>query len=68
MGEIAVGHEVEADRVREFKMNWLLSAGFSLDNARKIAESNIDWHFAVDAMTHAKGKGYDEEFVVKLLL
>lgn len=68
MGEVVTRHEVEAVRVREMKIQWLLAAGFSPDNAMRVADSDLDYHFAVDAMRHGLNKGYEEQYIVDLLI
>jgi hypothetical protein len=58
----------ECQRVLNWKMSWLISAGFSVDAAEQIANSEVDFRFAISTYINAKARGYDEEFVLKLLL
>ena len=66
--EDVVGEEVEKDRVVAWRYQWLHSSGFSKRNADLIATSSVDLHFACRAIRHAKDKGLDEDFVMKLIL
>ena len=70
MGEAVTDEliEVEQDRVIQFKVQWLVYAGFSKRNAELIATSDVDWHSAIDLLDRVKKKGYDDEYVVKILL
>jgi len=57
----------ERDKVVTFKLQWLLSAGYSVKNAELIAErDDIDWHLAVDVLPVALAKGVDEETIMKM--
>lgn len=67
MGEVAV-REVESNRVVIWKMEWLTHGGFSKRNAELIATSKVDYRYAIDVLNSAKQKGYDEDFVIKLIL
>lgn len=59
----------EAQKVIDFKLVWLLQAGFSVSNAERIANrSDVDWHLAVDMLPRARDKGYDDTFVTEFLL
>lgn len=58
----------EAVKVYEWRYEWLRAGGFNKRNARILAESPVPWRFAVDCLKHAKAKGYDEKFVMDLLL
>jgi len=68
MGEVLTGGKDEATVVYEWKLLWLLKTGFGVDNARIIAASNVHLAFACRTFENAKRKGYDEAFVVDLLL
>lgn len=54
----------EAEKVILFKMEWLILAGFSPDNAELIASSEADWHRACDLLR----QGANEELVLRVLL
>ncbi len=57
----------EADRVVGFKMQWLIHAGYSPDNAEMLAKTEgVDWHLAVDIYPLAKAKGVDEQVIVDM--
>jgi len=44
----------EDQRVIEFKLEWLLHAGYNRRNANRIAKDlEIDWHMAVDILKHS---------------
>ena len=59
----------ERDRMVMFKMEWLLSVGYSPDNATRIAETDsADWHLAVDMLPAALAKGVDEETCMRIIL
>lgn len=50
-----------------FKLQWLLHAGYSTDNAEYIASrDDIDWHLAVDVLPVAMAKGVDEETIMRM--
>jgi len=72
MGEVLTQYdgmpEIETERVRRFKLQWLMSAGFSAQNAARLADSRVDWHFAIDTLHAAQAKGRTEDFVMDLLL
>ena len=54
----------EDQRVINFKLTWLLDAGYEIPNARKIAnDSSIDWHFAVDLRKNCS----DEDLCMDIL-
>ena len=49
-----------------FKMEWLISAGFSPDNAELLASAEyVDWHAACDAIQLAKDQ---ESNIVKMFI
>lgn len=57
----------ERERVIVFKLQWLLHAGYSTDNAEYIASrDDIDWHLAVDVLPVAMAKGVDEETIMRM--
>lgn len=58
----------ESERVIAWRAEWLTSAGYSKRNVQLLATSKIDLHFACDALRHAQEKGFDEDYVLKLLL
>lgn len=59
----------ERDRVIMFKMQWLIHAGYSPDNAERLASTDsVDWHLAVDILSVAKTKGVDEQVIVDMFL
>lgn len=71
MGETAVQTtplDEESSKVINWRLQWLTHAGYSKRNAELIATSRIDLWFACDALTHALTHGYDEDYVMKLLL
>lgn len=56
-----------AEKVYEWRLSWLRAGGFSLPNARRIADSHIDWRYANKLLENCKAKGHTEEFVMELL-
>jgi len=57
----------ETDRVVGFKMQWLIHAGYSPDNAEMLARTEgVDWHLAVDILPLARAKGVDEAVIVDM--
>lgn len=57
----------EADKVRNFRLQWLLHAGYSVQNAEDLASrTDIDWHLAVDVLPVARAKGIDEETIMRM--
>jgi hypothetical protein len=72
MGEVltenVVGQEVEQEKVLKWRLKWLLASGYSSRNADLLASSSVNLHFACEAMVHAKEHGYDDDYVIKLLL
>jgi len=59
--------EPESVRVYEWRLEWLRAAGFTKRNAAKIANSDIDWHYACDLLKNCEEKGFDQAFVMDLL-
>ena len=66
--EVATQQEPESVRVFNWRRSWLISGGFSLHNAELIADSQIDFRFAIRTLENCKRKGHDEEFVMGLIL
>jgi lipocalin len=65
--EVAVKDEVAT--VIEWRFQWLLAGGFTKRNSKLLANTpSIDWHFANRVLKECKEKGYDEDFVMKLIL
>lgn len=50
-------------KVVNFKLEWLLSAGYGKGNAIKIAESEVDWHLAYDLRMRCE----DEKLCMRIL-
>lgn len=57
----------EDTRVYEWRLEWLRAGGFTQVNAIKIANSDIDWHYANDLLKNCEAKGFDQAFVMGLL-
>lgn len=57
----------EAVKVYEWRLEWLRHGGFTKHNAIKIADSDIDWRYAVDLLKNCEAKGFDQAFVMGLL-
>lgn len=58
----------DKEAVVNWKMTWLVSAGFSVGVATVIAQDeNMNWRLAMECLPHAKRKGFDEAFVLELL-
>lgn len=56
----------EREKVILFKMQWLINAGFSPDNAELLASADyVDWHAACDAI---QLKSDEESHIVKMFL
>ena len=60
--------EPEYEKVRQWRFEWLYHSGFSIENAHRLASTSVDLHFACNAIKNAKMKGFDEEYVLKLLV
>jgi len=56
----------ELERVINFRLQWLLHAGYSNKNAILLAEAttNVDWHFACELLK----KCDDQKLAMKILL
>lgn len=66
---VVVDRQPEAERVREWRFQWLYHSGFSVKNAETLASNTaVDLHLACDAMIHGKARGLDEDFILKLIL
>jgi hypothetical protein len=69
MGEAAtIPIAPEEARVINWRSEWLRAAGYSKRNVELLATSKVDLWFACDALTHALARGYDEDYVINLLL
>jgi len=64
--------EVEVDRevvrVFQWRADWLRVGGFNKRDANILAGTDIDWRYANEVLKHCKEKGYDDTFVMNLLL
>jgi hypothetical protein len=58
----------EAYRVYEWREQWLRAGGFSKRNSALLASTAIDYRYAIKLLADAKRNGYDESFVMGLLL
>ena len=66
---IVTARQPEAERVREWRFQWLYHSGYSVKNAEALAsDTTVDLHFACDAIKHGKAKGLDEDFILKLIV
>jgi hypothetical protein len=64
MTNIEYAEVTEIDRVVNFRLQWLLHAGYKTRNAEKIANDlSVDWHFACDL----RGKCSDERLCMKII-
>lgn len=68
MTKVVVGSEVEVARVFEWRVQWLRAGGYSKKNAELIAKTPLDWRYANEILEACKSKGYDEKFVMDLIL
>lgn len=64
--------EVEADRevvrVFEWRADVLRVGGFTKRDANILAGTAIDWRYANQVLKHCKAQGYDDTFVMNLLV
>lgn len=61
--------EVELSPVILFRMELLIRAGYSPDNAELLASRDeIDWHRVVDILPLARAKGIEEEVIVGIFV
>jgi len=73
MARTTVKEEIELDqeaiKVIEWRTDWLRAGGFTKRNARIIGEdTRIDWRYANEVRKNCVSKGFDEDFVMKLIL
>jgi hypothetical protein len=66
--EDAVPLSDEETRVIQWRRQWLLSGGFSKRNAELIATSKVDFRWAIQTLQNGKDKGFDEDFMMRLIL
>lgn len=63
--------EVELDResikVMEWRAAWLRAGGYTKRNANILACGSIDWRYANKVLHDCEEKGYDQDFVMKLI-
>ena len=64
--EVELGRECV--KVYEWRLQWLRAGGFNKRNAKLLAGSDIDWHYANDLLKNCEAKGHDQNFVMDLLL
>jgi hypothetical protein len=68
MGKVpAIEESQETINVHNWRRDWLRKGGFNKRNAELLASSSVDWRYANRLLHNAKDKGYDEEFVMRLL-
>lgn len=59
----------DAAKVINWRQEWFRAGGFSKRNAELLATTpTIDYRYANRVLADAVAKGYDEDFVMKLIL
>jgi lipocalin len=65
--KVAIKNETED--VVEWRFQWLLAGGFTKRNSKLLANTpTVDWRYANKVLKACKAKGYDEDFVMNLIL
>lgn len=67
MPQVEVERDREVVRVYEWRLQWLRHGGFNKRNANRLAGSEVNYKYAIKVLNDCKDKGYDEEFVMRLL-
>jgi hypothetical protein len=65
---VASDSPVESIRVHEWRVQWLRAGGYTKKNANIIAKSHLDWRYANEVLKSCEAKGFDEKFVMNLIL
>ena len=65
---VTQGAQVESTKVYEWRMQWLRAGGYTKKNANIIAKSHLDWRYANQILKSCEAKGFDEKFVMNLIL
>lgn len=63
-----VEQDLESLRVLEWRVAWLRAGGYTKRNANRIASTTVDWRHANRVLKDAQAKGYDQDFVMELIL